>query len=89
MSPALKTTLFVSIALASFAGAANAGSYKRLHLGSVPLLESPLGSTLGYALDDTDYDDPDLTTISGATRAAVRMLEEDDIVEEVLGDLEE
>ena len=39
MSPALKTSLFVSVALAAFAGSAQAGGYKGLPLGS-PLLGS-------------------------------------------------
>ena len=81
MSPALKTTLFVSVALASFAGAANAGSYKRLHL------DSPL---LGSAYDEMSMPDfgaePDITTISKAAKAAMEMLDDEDVVETLLGD---
>ena len=84
MSPALKTTLFVSVALASFAGAAQAGSYKRLHL------DSPL---LGSVYDDTSLTDlaadSDTAMISTAAKAAMELIEDDDVVEELLGDLEE
>ena len=82
MSPTLKTSLFVSVALAAFAGAAQAGSYKGLHL------DSPL---LGSAYDEiTDYaGDADVTTISKAAKAAMELIEDEDVVEELLGDLEE
>ena len=84
MSPALKTTLFVSFALASFAGAANAGSYKRLHI------DSPL---LGSAYDEMSMPDfgaePDVTTISKAAEAAMEMIEENDVLENLLGDDDE
>jgi hypothetical protein len=84
MSPALKTTLFVSIALASFAGAANAGSYKRLHL------DRPL---LGSAYDDMSMPafaaDPEVTTISKAAEAAMELIEENDVLENLLGDDDE
>jgi hypothetical protein len=81
MSPTLKTTLFVSIALASFAGAAQAGSYKRLSL------DSPL---LGSSYDDPSIadlaSDSDTVVISTAAKAAVEMLDDADVVETLLGD---
>lgn len=81
MSSALKTTLFVSVALASFAGAANAGSYKNLHL------DSPL---LGSTYDEMSMPDfaaePDVTTISKAAEAAMEMIENEEVVETLLGD---
>ena len=82
MSPALKTSLFVSVALAAFAGSAQAGSYKRLPLDS-PLLGSAYDGITDYAAD------ADVTTISKAAKAAMELIEDEDVVEELLGELEQ
>jgi hypothetical protein len=88
MSPALKSSLFVSVALAAFAGQAQAGGYKRLHLDS-PLVGSAYDELSGYAADADIADISDINSISRAAKAAVRMLEDEDVVEELLGDLAE
>jgi hypothetical protein len=84
MSPALKTSLFVSVALAAFAGTAQAGSYKRLHLDS-PLLGSGYDELSGYA---ADTDITDINSISRAAKAAVRMLEDEDVLDEIIDEVE-
>jgi hypothetical protein len=88
MSPALKTSLFVSVALAAFAGHAEAGSYKRLHLDS-PLIGSAYDELSGYAADADLADISDINSISRAAKAAVRMLEDESVVEDLLDELDE
>ena len=87
MSPALKTSLFVSVALAAFAGSAQAGGYKRLHLDS-PLLGSAYDELSGYAADTDIADLSDINSISRAAKAAVRMLEDEDVLEEIIDEVE-
>lgn len=78
MPPALKTTLFVSVALAAFAGAAQAGSYGRPGFDSY-LLSGMHQDLSDYASDEKSY------AISKAAKAAGRLLG-DDLLDE-LGDV--